>query len=440
MEENFSSTAWPVEVDKVNGTLSPGNAVPILSSSFLVMIGLSAITVLGNAVILLAFANQKKLWTYNNYYIFNMTLADLFVGAVVMPLRATITLYGRWILGRVFGIIFLTLQNGSLAVSVMGVVVITIDRYIATMHPVTHYSRKSKRIATIVNVFTWIIPFALWIGLCIVWDFVDPLESVTSAGLPSPHYAETVALSLLMFCLRFAWPFLMILVLYLRVYFQIRTRLRKRPSANYSADKSDTDTRNSIISNGPSASFYEESEMANTATTGKENMQKPIGEPDTLTVSTVSLQVSERTHKELQQKGQTDDDDVKGRQGRNTTPFSRNGAVKRGISNSTDFAASSKDAARKKQRKESSGESLKAMTTLSFIIIAFAITWIPITFNIVFSSVARDVYKRVFAKVHFQEIARWITYSNSMVNPAAYALAQPLIRQTISRMFCRRCR
>ncbi|XP_071477544.1 octopamine receptor 2-like [Diadema antillarum] len=94
-----------------------------------------------------------------------MTLADLLVGAVIIPIRTTIDLYGTWVLGREFGLIFLTLENISLGVSVLGVVVITIDRFMATMFPMTHYTKKSKRVAIVINIFTCV-------GFCRPhWDY-----------------------------------------------------------------------------------------------------------------------------------------------------------------------------------------------------------------------------------------------------------------------------
>ncbi|XP_071480058.1 muscarinic acetylcholine receptor M4-like [Diadema antillarum] len=173
---------------------------PVFGVEFFVTISLSAVTVIANVLILMAFATQKKLWTYTNYYIFNMTLADLLVGVAVMPMRSILILYNDWPFGRVAGLSFMTLQNASLGVSVMGVVVIAGDRYVATLHPVTHYVRKSKRLATKINVLTWVVPFAIWLCFNLLWDLVDPIldSPDTASGLPRTNYTKTRAAILIM--------------------------------------------------------------------------------------------------------------------------------------------------------------------------------------------------------------------------------------------------
>ena len=62
--------------------------------TFPILLARSGLTVFKNTLILTAFYFEKKLRTYANCYILNITIADVVVGLVCMPLRATIFLYG----------------------------------------------------------------------------------------------------------------------------------------------------------------------------------------------------------------------------------------------------------------------------------------------------------------------------------------------------------
>ncbi|XP_071477545.1 muscarinic acetylcholine receptor M2-like [Diadema antillarum] len=360
-----------------------------------------------------------------------MTLADLFVGAVIMPIRCTIDLYGTWVLGHAFGVIFLTVMNASLGVSVMGVVVITIDRYIATLHPITHYTKKSKHVAVVINFVTWITPFVIWGFLNAVWDFVDPVEGTTGSGLPRPHYTVTLPLSLLVFCLRFAGPFFIIAVLYLRIYYHIRLT-RKNPS-----ELKNFRVRTRILPKSVRGRPNESGESDLSRAFKKRCSEDAIVSEGTKIVESISYLVSNSTHGNPRQG--TNTDNVQERHRKHVSDVTPD-ETSTGYVLSVNSTTPGKLRARDRPERESPVESRKAMTTLTFILVAFAASWIPNVTNVLFYCVSPSFYDFVARKMGFNEVARWITFLNSLFNPVAYAVAQPLIRQTIARMFCWGCR
>ena len=150
IHDNFSLTNGTfVTSDNLSDCNTQSRPEPKINATFLLLLLVSALTVFANALILAAFYVEKKLRTYPNNYILNITIADFVVGLVCMPLRATVNLYDGWNFGQVLSILFLGFQNSILSVSVCGVVVICIDRYIATFYPIKHFQRKSIRKATI---------------------------------------------------------------------------------------------------------------------------------------------------------------------------------------------------------------------------------------------------------------------------------------------------
>ncbi|XP_072165924.1 alpha-1D adrenergic receptor-like [Diadema setosum] len=376
---------------------------------FIVTSGLAVITVGTNALILVTFACQKRLWTYTNYYIINMTVADLLAGAVVMPIRSMTILYNGWPFGSVKGVIFLAVHNTCVGVSVLGVLVITIDRYIATLHPIQHYSGRTKRIAALVNTFTWIIPFVFWLFFNVVWYLLDPTGETIPNGLPRSNFTRTVALSLLTFCIRFALPFSLILILYIRVLVEINARVTKTHSNI--AHKKDTFRKRAMEGDR-------------------------VSEESKSSVRCISSDI-------LTRKKEKSENNIRARSfGNQCSAASKHGNLRGGgresMSTSDSSFGGKHDRVQGVVRGQSTAEGRKALKTLSFIILVFAITWLPIAFSVICYTMFPHVYKQMNDAFGFSDKARWISYTNSLFNPVAYTMAQPLIRQTIVNIFCLR--
>ncbi|XP_072166004.1 5-hydroxytryptamine receptor 1A-like [Diadema setosum] len=398
-------------MNRTEGTVAISVPEPKVSYSFLSSMCLSLATIFTNIIILLAFAVQKRLWTYTNYYIFNMTIADLLVGAMVMPIRLTIILYDRWVFGDVEGVVFLMMQNTSMGVSVMGVVIITIDRYIATFHPMKHYTKRSIGIAKVINCITWLLPFIVWLFLNVVWNLLDPTGETTAVGLPRPNHSRALGSALMVFCIRFAVPFVIVITLYIRIYLRVRTALSVRLSTSSAMKSQKYSTRQD------------------------DNWdEQNCNEGPSRGIPTISVKVSEKTHR-----GTITGSALKQERRNSLCSKIDEEGNRKGVKliDSTRGKHSHEPA---KTKGESATESRKAMRTLSFIVLAYTVTWLPLAVSTSLYSISPSVYYKVNDAIELNEVARWISFSNSMINPLAYAMAQPLIRETIFQLFCKRCR
>ena len=71
--------------------------------------------------------------------------------------------------------------------------------------------------------------------------------------------------------------------------------------------------------------------------------------------------------------------------------------------------------------------------TLTYVVVGYAVTWIPFHFVFIISSVcpfciSRDVYELVF----------WTSYCNSTINPFLYYISTPEFRRTFKKLLCRK--
>ena len=90
----------PTSVTDTEPTKAPVSISNIVLCTFLFIIVI--VTIVGNVVVILAFAVDKKLTSQNifNYYIINLAVTDLAVGATAMSFYTFDVLLGYWPFGE----------------------------------------------------------------------------------------------------------------------------------------------------------------------------------------------------------------------------------------------------------------------------------------------------------------------------------------------------
>ncbi|KPP66631.1 hypothetical protein Z043_114850 [Scleropages formosus] len=113
---------------------SCGEQLLELSATGMVMIGvtltvITAITVMGNLLVVIAVCVVKKLRQPSNYLLVSLAVADLSVALVVMPFVIVTDLTGgKWLFGEVFCNIFIGMDVMCCTASIMTLCVISVDR------------------------------------------------------------------------------------------------------------------------------------------------------------------------------------------------------------------------------------------------------------------------------------------------------------------------
>ena len=121
------------------------------------------VTIIGNVIVLVTFAlttNQRTV--YNLYYI-NLSLADLMVGAVAMPLMLMQDLLGRWPLGVVMCDLWVMMDGVFSSASFLTLAAVAWERYCAVAKISLTSVQQSLWRASVIIATTWLLSLAVWV-------------------------------------------------------------------------------------------------------------------------------------------------------------------------------------------------------------------------------------------------------------------------------------
>ena len=122
----------------------------------LVMVAIMTGAVLGNILVVFAVMKFERLRAITNYFIVSLACADLLVAICVMPFNASMEISGEWIFGRVMCDVFNSNDVLFSTASILHLCCISMDRYIAIMHPLQYECKMTKRRVLIMIAVTWI--------------------------------------------------------------------------------------------------------------------------------------------------------------------------------------------------------------------------------------------------------------------------------------------
>ncbi|CAF1962625.1 unnamed protein product [Rotaria magnacalcarata] len=114
-------------------------------------------TVSGNLLVIIAFLREPTIRTYSNYFILNLSIADLLIGLICIPLYAHKFIFGKWYLGYHICKLWLVFDYVVGSASTLCIVVISHDRYQMVSKGLNYLSDRSIRRALKFIFSTWII-------------------------------------------------------------------------------------------------------------------------------------------------------------------------------------------------------------------------------------------------------------------------------------------
>ncbi|KAL6254583.1 hypothetical protein P5V15_014635 [Pogonomyrmex californicus] len=181
----------------------------------------SIIGVLGNLVTVIALLKYTRLRRHaTTAFVISLSISDLIFSAVNLPLTASRYLNEAWVLGETLCKIFPLFFYGNVAVSLLSMVAITINRYILISQSDIYNQLYTSRGITVMLVTIWTLSFLMLLPpLLGVWGTLGLDPATFSCTILRKNGSSPKKF---LFVLGFIVPCVVISVSYLCIYWRVR--------------------------------------------------------------------------------------------------------------------------------------------------------------------------------------------------------------------------
>lgn len=186
---------------------------------------MSLVTIIGNVLVITAFIIDKNLRKYSNYFILNLSIADLLIGLLIPPYAPFMLYNYNWMLGSFLCTVWLVLDYVVGSASVLCIVVISLDRYWMVSRGLKYLSNQKISHAIFIMLTVWTIAFMNYAPAIIFWELISPNSNKTISETECQvGFHDNLGYLTATACVEFFLPFISICSLNLAVYLNIRKR------------------------------------------------------------------------------------------------------------------------------------------------------------------------------------------------------------------------
>ncbi|XP_067863045.1 orexin receptor type 2-like [Heptranchias perlo] len=139
------------------------------------------VALVGNILVCFAVWKNHHMQTVTNYFIVNLSLADLLVTAICLPASLVVDITESWFFGQTLCKVIPYLQTVSVSVSVLTLSFIALDRWYAICHPLMFKSTAKRARNSIIVI--WIISFVIMIPQAIVMEYSSMIPELANKTL-----------------------------------------------------------------------------------------------------------------------------------------------------------------------------------------------------------------------------------------------------------------
>ncbi|NWV40783.1 HRH1 protein, partial [Grantiella picta] len=209
-----------------NTTENSSNAPSALLGLFLGSISL--ITIVMNILVLCAVRTEKKLQTVGNLYIVSLSIADLIVGAAVMPLNIVYLLSPAWPLGLAACLFWLSMDYVASTASIFNLFILCMDRYRSVQQPLRYLQYRTKMRASLMILGVWLLSFT-WVIPILGWHaFANNGQRKVKESKCETEFSEVTWFKVLTAIFNFYLPSLLMLWFYCKIFRTVRKHCQHR--------------------------------------------------------------------------------------------------------------------------------------------------------------------------------------------------------------------
>ncbi|OCT60217.1 histamine H3 receptor [Xenopus laevis] len=375
-------------------------------------------TVLGNALVMLAFVVDSSLRTQNNFFLLNLAISDFFVGALCIPLYVPYVLTGRWSFGRSVCKLWLVLDYLLCTSSVFNIVLISYDRFISVTRAVSYRAQQSNsRHAVLKMTMVWILAFLLYGPAIIIWEYIAG-GSIIPDGECFAEFFYNWYFLITASTLEFFTPFISVTYFNVSIYMNIQKRTKAR-----------LDLLQEVQSHMTTDDIRVPPEKARSSSLKcwklHQKMTRFGGSNQKKTIKITESEMIERVRgmKRNSLNGST------------VTTMGKSRSARRSFNES-----SSTPSLEKKMRVVSQGiaqrfrlsRDKKVAKSLAVIVCVFGLCWAPYTLLMIIRAACRGHC----VPNYWYEASFWLLWVNSAVNPILYPLCHNSFKRAFKKILC----
>ncbi|XP_061487082.1 histamine H3 receptor [Rhineura floridana] len=416
-----SSVAWPLNgsgsQEKAAGDQLSGRFPTMWTIVLAVLMAVLIVaTVVGNALVMLAFVADSSLRTQNNYFLLNLAISDFLVGAFCIPLYVPYVLTGRWTFGRSFCKLWLVVDYLLCTSSVFNIVLISYDRFLSVTRAVSYRAQQGNTNQAVFKMtMVWVLAFLLYGPAIISWEYISGQSNIPDGECYAEFFYNWYFL-ITASTIEFFTPFISVMFFNLSIYLNIQKRTRARLDVQH-----ETQNQN----------FVEEIEMSPEAKLSMKCCRwEPRDHAETLDVPKWDAQeenIKESTNVKYSQAASTE------------SAGPPNSKLKL-CSKKNDKHSASTLSLEKRMKVVSQNMSQrfrltrdkKVAKSLAVIVGIFGLCWAPYTLLMIIRAACHGHC----IPEYWYEASFWLLWVNSAINPILYPLCHYSFRRAFVKLLC----
>ncbi|XP_036981015.1 somatostatin receptor type 1 [Acanthopagrus latus] len=199
---------------------SVASSAALISSiySLVCVVGLS-----GNSMVIYVIFRYAKMKTATNLYLLNLAVADELL-MLSVPFVVTAALLRRWPFGAALCRLVLSVDAINMFTSIYCLTVLSVDRYMAVVHPLRASRYRRPTVAKLVNVCVWLFSLVVILPIILFSSTAPNSDGSVACNMqmPEPERRWMAAFAVYAFLMGFLFPVLAILLCYALILSQLR--------------------------------------------------------------------------------------------------------------------------------------------------------------------------------------------------------------------------
>ncbi|KAM9779702.1 somatostatin receptor type 2-like [Neosynchiropus ocellatus] len=177
----------------------------------------------GNALVIYVILRYAKMKTVTNIYILNLAVADVLF-MLGLPFIAIQLALVHWPFGPVLCRVVMTVDSLNQFTSIFCLMVMSIDRYLAVVHPIKSTKWRKPRMAKTINMAVWCVSLLVNLPIVIYSGIITKHDVFFCTIVwPEPEEAYYTAFMFYTFILGFFLPLVVICLCYLFIIIKVKS-------------------------------------------------------------------------------------------------------------------------------------------------------------------------------------------------------------------------